>query len=115
MVSEPRLLEGRRVNGLTGTQRRHLRALGQRLTVTLHVGHEGVSDAVVRQADAQLEARELIKVRVGDAAPEDRHLTAEALAARTRAQLAQVIGRTALLYRPRREEPTIVLPAAPRG
>jgi RNA-binding protein len=96
---------------LTGKQRRHLRALGQQLSATLHVGQEGVSEAVVRQADVQLEAHELIKVRVGDNAPEDRHATAEGLAHRTRAELAQVIGRTALLYRRRREEPTIVLPA----
>ncbi len=96
---------------LTGKQRRHLRALGQRLTATLHVGHEGVSDAVVAQADAQLEAHELIKVRMGDNAPDDRHATAEELAARTRAHLAQVIGRTALLYRRRKEEPVIVLPS----
>jgi RNA-binding protein len=95
---------------LTGKQRRHLRALGQQLGPTLHVGQEGVSEAVVRQADLQLEAHELIKVRVGDNAPEDRHATAESLARRTRAELAQVIGRTALLYRRRREEPTIVLP-----
>jgi RNA-binding protein len=96
---------------LTGKQRRHLRVLGQQLSATLHVGQDGVSEAVVRQADVQLEAHELIKVRVGDNAPEDRHATAETLARRTRAELAQVIGRTALLYRRRREEPTIVLPA----
>ena len=64
----------------------------------------------MRQADAQLEAHELIKVRIGENAPEDRHATAEALAARTHAHLAQVIGRTALLYRARNEKPTIVLP-----
>ena len=95
---------------MTGKQRRYLRGLGQRLTATLHVGVEGVSDAVVRQADAQLEIHELIKIRVGENAPEDRHDTAEALAARTHAHLAQVIGRTALLYRTRKEEPTLVLP-----
>ena len=95
---------------LTGKQRRHLRALGQRLAATLSVGHEGVSEAVVAQADAQLETHELIKVRVGDNAPDDRHETAEALAVRTRAHLAQVIGRTALLYRRRKDEPRIVLP-----
>jgi len=99
---------------VTGKQRRYLRALGQRLAATLHVGHEGVTEAVVRQADALLEAHELVKVRVGDNAPEDRHATAEALAGRTGADLAQVLGRTALLYRRRREEPTIVLPAAER-
>jgi len=98
------------MQALTGKQRRHLRALGQALRATLNVGHEGVSDALVRQADALLEAHELVKVRVGENAPADRHATAEALAHRTRAHLAQVLGRTALLYRKRAEEPTIVLP-----
>ena len=100
---------------LSGKQRRHLRALGQQLTATLHVGHDGVSEAVVQQADAQLAAHELIKVRVGDNAPADRHATAEALAQRTRAHLAQVIGRTALLYRGRPEDPAIILPVNDRG
>ena len=86
---------------LTGKQRRRLRTLGQRLAPTLHVGHDGVTDAVVRQADAQLEAHELIKVRVMDNAPESRHDVAEQLAVRTNAHLAQVLGRTALLYRQR--------------
>ena len=95
---------------MTGKQRRYLRALGQRLTPMLHVGHEGVSDAVVQQADAQLEAHELIKVRVSENAPDDRHTTAAELARRTQADLTQVLGRTALLYRPRAKEPTIVLP-----
>jgi RNA-binding protein len=97
---------------LTGKQRRYLRALGQQLSATVHVGHEGVSEAVIKQADAQLEAHELVKVRVGDNAPEDRHVTAEVLAECTHAYLAQVIGRTALLYRRRKEDPTIVLPSA---
>jgi len=95
---------------LTGKQRRHLRALGQKLQASLHVGQDGVTDAVVRQADTQLEIHELIKVRIGENAPEDRHATAEALAGRARAHLAQVLGRTALLYRERQEKPAIVLP-----
>jgi RNA-binding protein len=95
---------------LTGKQRRHLRALGQKLTATLHVGQEGVSDAVVSQASTQLDIHELIKVRIGENAPQDRHDTAEALAQRTQSHLAQVLGRTALLYRARAEDPTIVLP-----
>jgi RNA-binding protein len=95
---------------MTGKQRRYVRALGQRLAATLHVGHEGVSEAVVRQADALLEVHELVKVRVGDNAPEDRHATAEDLARRTGAELAQVLGRTALIYRRRKTDPTIVLP-----
>ena len=79
-------------------------------TPMLHVGHEGVSEAVVQQADVQLDAHELVKVRMGDNTPDDRHTTAAELARRTRADLTQVLGRTALLYRPRAKEPTIVLP-----
>ena len=41
---------------------------------------------------------------------QDRHQAAEQLAARTGAQVAQVLGRTALLYRPRKEKPEIELP-----
>jgi RNA-binding protein len=99
------------VDTLSGKQRRHLRALGQALAATLHVGHDGVTDAVVRQADALLEAHELIKVRVSENAPASRHAVADELAERTQAHLAQVLGRTALLYRGRKEEPAIVLPA----
>jgi len=95
---------------MTGKQRRYLRGLGQRLTPMLHVGHEGVSEAVVQQADDQLDAHELVKVRMGDNTPDDRDTTAAELARRTRADLTQVLGRTALLYRPRAKEPTIVLP-----
>jgi RNA-binding protein len=95
---------------LTGKQRRYLRSLGQRLTATLHVGRDGVTGAVVEQAEAQLSAHELIKARVSENAPASRHETADMLAARTRAEVVQVLGRTALLYRPRPEDPTLVLP-----
>ena len=95
---------------LTGKQRRYLRSLGQRLAATLHVGRDGVTGAVVEQAETQLGNHELIKVRVSENAPASRHETADELAARTRSEVVQVLGRTALLYRGRAEEPTIVLP-----
>ena len=95
---------------LTGKQRRYLKSLGQRLAATLHVGRDGVTGAVVEQAETQLSAHELIKIRVSENAPASRHETADELAALTRAEVVQVLGRTALLYRERGEEPTIVLP-----
>jgi RNA-binding protein len=95
---------------LTGKQRRHLRALGHHLDPVVQVGHEGVNDAVVRQTDAQLQAHELIKVRIGENSPQERHDAAEMLAGRTHAHLAQILGRTALLYRARKDKPEIVLP-----
>ena len=95
---------------LTGKQRRHLRALGHHLTPVLQIGHEGVSDALVAQANAQLDAHELIKVKVGESSPLPRHDAADRLAAATRSDLAQVLGRTFLLYRPRDADPAIRLP-----
>ena len=95
---------------LTGKQRRHLRALGHHLSAVVQVGHEGLSDAVVQQARAQLEAHELIKVRVGESSPLSRHDAADQLATATNSALAQVLGRTFLLYKPRENEPRIALP-----
>ena len=95
---------------LSGKQRRHLRALGHHLDAVLQIGHEGVTEAVVKQAGAQLEAHELIKIKVSENAPEDRRSSASQLAEKTGAHLAQVLGRTALLYRRRKEKPAIVLP-----
>jgi RNA-binding protein len=95
---------------LTGKQRRHLRALGHHLSPVLHIGHEGVTGAVVKQAEQQLEAHELIKVKVAETAPEGRHDAAGRLASATRSHLAQVLGRTFLLYRRRKKDPAIALP-----
>ena len=39
---------------MTGKQRRYLRALGHHLKTVVQVGHEGVSDALVKQAGEQL-------------------------------------------------------------
>jgi len=94
---------------LTGKQRRTLRGLGHHLTPVLQIGHAGVSEEVVLQARDQLETHELIKIKVSENAPEGRHGAPEALAERTGAHLAQVLGRTALLYRKRKKGPKIEL------
>ena len=76
---------------LTGKQRRYLRALGQRLAATLHVGRDGITAAVVEQAETQLRAQELIKVRMTENTPASRHETADELAGRTGAEVVQVL------------------------
>lgn len=95
---------------LTGKQRRHLRALGHALSPVVQVGKDGVTSGLVAQANAQLEVHELIKIKIAESAPADRHVTAEDLASATKASLAQVLGRTFLLYRRRKKDPKIVLP-----
>ena len=64
----------------------------------LLVGRAGVTDAVVREVDEALEARELIKVRLsGDR--DERARAAAAIAQRTGAEVAGRVGRIAILYR----------------
>jgi len=99
---------------LTGKQRRHLRALGHHLSPVLQVGHEGLTDSLVAQANAQLDAHELIKVKVGESSPLPRHDAASQLASATHSDLAQVLGRTFLLYRPHPTNPQISLPSDQR-
>jgi RNA-binding protein len=98
---------------LTGKQRRFLRALGHHLSAVVQVGHEGVSPALVKQANDQLNVHELIKVKVGESAPEDRHETAQLLATATASELAQVLGRTFLLFKKRAKDSRIQLPMQP--
>jgi RNA-binding protein len=92
---------------LTGKQRRKLRALGHHLDPVVQIGHEGITEALVREAVAQLAAHELIKVRVAESSPLSRKKAADELSRRTGAELAQVLGRTFLLYKRNEEKPQI--------
>lgn len=96
---------------MTGKQRRYLRGLGHHLQPVVQVGKEGLTEGLVQALDAALTQHELIKVRLGDAAGENRHGIGEALADASMAELVQVLGRTLLLYRRREEDPEILLPA----
>jgi RNA-binding protein len=100
---------------LSGKALRHLRALGHDLDPVIAVGKNGVTESLAKEAAHALEKHELIKVRVMQEAPVDRHEAAETLAEKTGAALAQVLGRTFLLYKRNDKKPKIVLPKAPRA
>ena len=85
--------------------RKALRAAGHHLSPVVQVGKDGVTDAVLRQLDEQLLAHELVKVKVGTESPEDRFEVAERLGASAGARIAQVLGRTVLVYRKHPEKP----------
>ena len=97
---------------LKGTAARHLRALGHSLAPTVSIGKDGITAGVVDAAKAAQLTHELIKVKVHTEAPVDRKEAATELAARTDSALAQVLGRTFLLYKRRAMKPKIVLPKA---
>ena len=85
--------------------RRTLRAAGHHLSPVVQVGKEGVTTAVVQQLDEALRAHELVKVKVGTESPEDRFEAAERMGQEAGAQLAQILGRTVLVYRRHPEKP----------
>ena len=96
---------------LPGKAARYLRSLGHELTPVVQIGKEGVTEGVVQATSRALLDHELIKVKVGTEAPEDREDTLAALATSAAAELVQVLGRTGLLYKKHPEKPRIKLPA----
>ena len=99
---------------LTGKQRKFLRGLAHGFSPVVRVGKGGASEAVVAETKKSLDAHELIKVRI-DADESDRRLElADKLATATDAQVAGMIGKTAILYRRREEKPKITLPKSTR-
>ena len=84
---------------LSSKARAELRGEAHHLDPAVHVGHQGVTDALVQSLDDALRTHELVKValnRTVDAKPKD---LASELAERVGADIVQVIGKTATLYR----------------
>jgi RNA-binding protein len=95
---------------LSPKQRAHLRSLAHHLKANFHVGKEGVTDAAVDALTLAFNTRELLKVKVSEAAPVSARDAGDALAERIDgAHHVQTIGRTVILYRPA-ENPEIELP-----
>jgi len=96
---------------LTGKQKRYLRGLGHGLKPVLRVGKNEINAALTAEADTALATHELIKVKILESCEMDRHDVAESLARASGAEVAQILGRTLLIYR-KGDEPKIELPAA---
>ncbi len=96
---------------LTSKQRAYLRGLGHTLKSLVHVGKDGVTEALIDSIRQVLSTHELIKVRVRDSAPESPRESAEAVAnAIENSVVIQAVGYTALIYRPHPDKPDIKLP-----
>jgi RNA-binding protein len=95
---------------LTGRQRRHLRSLGHHLDPVVQLGKGGLTDGIVAAIDQALADHELVKIRLGTECPDDKNDVAERIAPAVKGEVAQVLGRTILLYRRHPKEPKIQLP-----
>ena len=85
---------------MTGKERAAFRAQANHLEPLFQVGKGGMSDALIKQTDDALRARELIKVKVLlESSPITPRETADELASATGAEVIQVIGGVIVLYR----------------
>ena len=76
----------------------------------IQIGKQGLSTEIQSQIDRQLLDHELIKVRVLDSSPTDCRQCARELEASSAENVAQIIGKTLILYRQHPEKPKIQLP-----
>lgn len=95
---------------LTGKQKQYLRGLAHALSPIVRVGKGGATESVIAETRKSLDSHELIKVRVDVDESAERKALIERLAAAADAHVAGTIGKIAVLYRERDEEPEIKLP-----
>jgi RNA-binding protein len=98
------------VTALSNPQKRYLRGLAHDLRPVLLVGAKGVTPSVLAELELALEQHELIKVRVSAPDRDEREAWIAALLEGSEAALAGRIGHVAILYRPRKDKPLVILP-----
>jgi RNA-binding protein len=84
---------------LTSKERAALRGEAHHLSASVHVGQHGVTDALKQTLDDALRTHELVKIQFGKNADADVKDTANELAQEVGADVVQVIGKTATLFR----------------
>ncbi len=85
---------------LTPAQRKEHRAAAHHLDPVVQIGADGLTDAVIKEADGALKAHGLIKVRVFSDDREAREALLGAMAERLDAAPIQHIGKLLVLWRP---------------
>jgi RNA-binding protein len=84
---------------LTSKERAELRGEAHHLSASVHIGQHGVTDSVKQTLDDALRTHELVKIQFGKNAEVAAKDVASDLAQVMRADIVQVIGKTATLYR----------------
>ncbi len=84
---------------LTSKQRAQLRGIANSIDTIVHIGKDGISDNLVKQANDALDAREIIKCRVLENSMYTAREACDELSRLTRSEQVQVIGTKFVLYR----------------
>jgi RNA-binding protein len=84
---------------LTSKERAELRAEAHHLTSSVHIGQHGITDALRQTIDDALRTHELVKIQFGKNADVTAKDAANGLAESVGADVVQVIGHTATIFR----------------
>lgn len=84
---------------MTGKARAALRSEAHHLDVKVHIGHQGITPAILQSMDDVLRTHELVKSQVARAGALTSREAAHAMAEQVGADVVQVIGRTFTIYR----------------
>ena len=93
---------------LNARQRQFLKAHAHELNPVVTAGNEGLSEAVIKELESSIEQHELIKIKLN--AGDGRKEQAEQAAKAVNAELIQVIGRVAILFRQKKKDSRFILP-----
>ena len=88
---------------LSSKDRAALRAEAHHLTSSVHVGQHGLTETVRQTIEDALRTHELVKIQFSKNADVSAKEVANDLASDVGADVVQVIGRTATIYRPNPE------------
>lgn len=87
------------MNNLSVKERTHLKQRAHHLHAVVMIGQNGLTDAVIRETNANLLAHELIKVQIAGDDRQERLAIAESLCQACQAELVQHIGKQLVLWR----------------
>ncbi len=95
---------------ITGKQRAYLRSLANGIKPITQIGKDGVTDAFIKQLDAALNTRELVKVHVLENSGLDVKECANEVVKRVNGNFVQAIGSKFTVYKRSKDNQQIKLP-----
>lgn len=94
---------------ITPKQRAELKGLANTIQPAFQIGKGGVNDAQVAQIDDYLRVHELVKIKVLDNSLYSAKEASIEIAEKINAEVVQVIGSKAVIYKRNPKEPVIIL------
>jgi RNA-binding protein len=97
---------------ITSKQRSYLKSLAHSLDPAVYLGKGGLTENIIKELDVNLEARELVKVKLQEGCSLEPKDVANQVAEALGAEFVQAIGKKFTVYRESKENKQIELPRA---